>query len=131
MTRQEIVDEIVLKRDSKDPFDVQRVEELREMLVQLDLDTVIENTVQRSKDEIALEELSEKYKKFKKTIKVSILILAILFLIDTVVGIVFTLWALLGLIPLGLAMILIYFCNRQKLINMEVEITILEDKPRN
>lgn len=131
MTRQEIVDEIVLKRDSTDPFDVRRVEELREMLVQIDLDTVIENTVQRSKDEIALEELSEKYKKFKKTIKVSILILAILFLIDTVVGIVFSLWALLGLIPLALAMILIYFCNRQKLINMEVEITILEDKPRN
>ena len=131
MTRQEIVDEIVLKRDSTDPLDVQRVEELRNMLVQLDLDAVIESTVQRSKDEIALEELSEKYEKLQKAVKVSILILAILFLIDTVAGFVFTFWALIGLIPLGLAMILIYFCNRQKLINMEVEITILEDKPRN
>lgn len=131
MTRQEIVDEIVLKRDSKDPEDVARVEELRQMLVQLDLDSVIESTVQRNAEELKIEELRERFEKFKKRIKVSILILAILFLIDTVVGIVISYWALIGLIPLGVAMILIYFCNRQKLINMEVELTILEDKPRN
>ena len=131
MTRQEIVDEIVLKRDSTDPLDVARVEELRQMLVQLDLDTVIENTVNRNKDEIALEELTEKFNKFKKRIKVSILILAILFLIDTLAGFIFSYWAFIGLVPLGVAMILIYFCNRQKLIDMEVELTILEDKPRN
>ena len=81
---------------------------------------------EQMKDEEEIEQLSEKLTKLKRRIKVSILILAILFLATTLVGILFMPWALFGLLPLGAAMLIIYFANRQKMINMEVELEIKE-----
>jgi len=128
MTRQEIVDEIVLKRDSTDPFDVQRVEELRQMLVEIDLEQVTENVIKQKQAELEIDEFEDKLNKLKKTIKVWILVLSILVLLDTLVGLIITMWALFGIIPLVAAMLLIYFLNRNKIINMEVQLEIMKGK---
>ena len=129
MTRQEIVDEIVLKRDSSNDEDVKRVEELRQMLIEIDLNTVATNRSEKQILEDEYDQLLEKVTKYKGNIKKSILILSIIFLLVTIASLIISFWILLyGGLPILLTILVIYFATRKKVINLEVDLLIKEGK---